>query len=166
MAKKKSKRQSDNANLDMTPMIDVVFQLIIFFVVTLKTAESVNPDIELADAPKGPEFKQDEYKNDAPVVIEIMTYSKLTDFFRGNACCNDPRMKGCCISVNGAIVDHAQLNAILKQIIARRGKNIPIMFRADENTRHEHLRHLMDICSRLGLWKFSFFAMKEKGSDK
>jgi biopolymer transport protein ExbD len=162
MAKKKSKRQSDEAALDMTPMIDVVFQLIIFFVVTLKTAESVNPDIELADAPKGPEFKQDEYKSNAPVVIEIMTYeNKLTDFFKGTPCC--PAMKGCCISINGARVDHAQLKAILKQIISRRGTDIPIMFRADKNTKHEHLRHLMTLCAELRLWKFSFLAMKEKG---
>jgi biopolymer transport protein ExbD len=75
-------------------------------------------------------------------------------------------MKGCCISVNGARVDHAQLKAILKQIVSRRGTDVPIMFRADKNTKHEHLRHLMNLCAEHRLWKFSFLAMKEKGGDK
>ncbi len=157
MAKKKSKRQNDSANLDMTPMIDVVFQLIIFFVVTLKTAESVNPDIVLADAKDGPEFKQDEYKDNAPVVLEVMTYSKATEFFTG---------KGCCISVNGAVVSDSQLAAILQQIVKRRGNNVPVMIRADKNTDHKDVRRLMDICQMQRLWKFSFFGMKESAESR
>ena len=36
MAKSKRSNSGDGAALDMTPMIDVVFQLIIFFVVTMR----------------------------------------------------------------------------------------------------------------------------------
>lgn len=34
--KRKSRNKGDTAKLEMTPMIDVVFQLLIFFIVTLK----------------------------------------------------------------------------------------------------------------------------------
>ncbi len=43
----------------MTPMIDVVFQLIIFFVVTLKMTTDVNPDIVLEDGKNGVTLTQD-----------------------------------------------------------------------------------------------------------
>ena len=36
MAKKSRRKPGDNVALEMTPMIDVVFQLLIFFIVTLK----------------------------------------------------------------------------------------------------------------------------------
>lgn len=36
MARKKGRNKGDAAKLEMTPMIDVVFQLLIFFIVTLK----------------------------------------------------------------------------------------------------------------------------------
>ena len=41
------RRPSDGGEMNMTPMIDVVFQLIIFFVVTLKLSKEENPDIDL-----------------------------------------------------------------------------------------------------------------------
>jgi biopolymer transport protein ExbD len=34
--KRKARKKGDSAKLEMTPMIDVVFQLLIFFIVTLK----------------------------------------------------------------------------------------------------------------------------------
>ena len=41
MAKHKKKPVSEGCAGDMTPMIDVVFQLIIFFIVTIKMDETV-----------------------------------------------------------------------------------------------------------------------------
>ena len=60
MAKKKERVKSEGVALDMTPMIDVVFQLIIFFVVTLKQedilshldAMAPSPDSKAAPAEK------------------------------------------------------------------------------------------------------------------
>ena len=39
------KRSQENPQLDMTPMIDVVFELIIFFVVTLTEAQKKDETI-------------------------------------------------------------------------------------------------------------------------
>ena len=44
-----AKVRNDQCEIDMTPMIDVVFQLIIFFVVTLKMTSDTNLDIILED---------------------------------------------------------------------------------------------------------------------
>ena len=50
MAKKPN---NEDVSLDMTPMIDVVFQLIIFFVVTLKMTDNRQAEIKLEDGVHG-----------------------------------------------------------------------------------------------------------------
>ena len=42
MSKRKRVTHNEGADVDMTPMIDVVFQLIIFFIVTIKLNEQIN----------------------------------------------------------------------------------------------------------------------------
>ena len=47
------RKPQENPQLDMTPMIDVVFELIIFFVVTLVEAQKKDESIELEDGKHG-----------------------------------------------------------------------------------------------------------------
>ena len=55
-----AKSRNEDVSLDMTPMIDVVFQLIIFFVVTLKMTDDKDTSIKLADGRNGIVLTQDE----------------------------------------------------------------------------------------------------------
>ena len=48
-----ARKAQENPVLDMTPMIDVVFELIIFFVVTLAEAQRKDETIELEDGKHG-----------------------------------------------------------------------------------------------------------------
>ena len=48
-----ARKSQENPALDMTPMIDVVFELIIFFVVTLTEAQKKDDTIELEDGRHG-----------------------------------------------------------------------------------------------------------------
>ena len=48
-----ARKAQENPALDMTPMIDVVFELIIFFVVTLTEAQRKDETIELEDGRHG-----------------------------------------------------------------------------------------------------------------
>ena len=48
-----ARKPQENPVLDMTPMIDVVFELIIFFVVTLVEAQRKDETIELEDGRHG-----------------------------------------------------------------------------------------------------------------
>ena len=48
-----ARKTQENPALDMTPMIDVVFELIIFFVVTLTEAQKKDETIELEDGQHG-----------------------------------------------------------------------------------------------------------------
>ncbi len=159
MAKKKSKRQCDGAGLDMTPMIDVVFQLIIFFVVTLKTADTVNPDIELEYGRNGPVLKADEYKI-PPLTIEVRRYKTVTDFLRAAK-----KPTGRVISINGGVMSLDQLRTILRNTVAKRGPNFPLLIRADKDTPHEDVRAVMNACNEAGVWRVSFLAMVKNGDS-
>lgn len=159
MAKKKNKRENDGAALDMTPMIDVVFQLIIFFVVTLKTADSINPDIELEYGKNGPQLKADEYKV-PPLTIEVRRYRKPTDFLKKAG-----KPTGRIISINGGILSMDQLKMVLRNTVAKRGTNFPLLIRADKDTPHEDVRAVMNACNEAGVWRVSFVAMVTPGDS-
>ncbi len=159
MAKKKNKRENDGAALDMTPMIDVVFQLIIFFVVTLKTADSINPDIELEYGKNGPQLKADEYKV-PPLTVEIRRYRTVTDFLKAAK-----KPTGRVISINGGILSIDQLRSVLRNTVAKRGTNFPLLIRADKDTPHEDVRAVMNVCNEAGVWRVSFLAMVQPGDS-
>ena len=55
-----ARRAQENPALDMTPMIDVVFELIIFFVVTLTQCNAKDETIRLEDGRYGIELTPDE----------------------------------------------------------------------------------------------------------
>ncbi len=131
----------------MTPMIDVVFQLIIFFVVTLKMTTDVNPDIVLEDGKNGVILTQD---NMPPSTLEIEV---------------DRRGR---ISIHNATLSPSMLSTIIKNRINRFNSNeFPVLIRADRRTQHEKVRKVMDICTGAGIWKLSFVAVQEhKGKKK
>jgi len=130
----------------MTPMIDVVFQLIIFFVVTLKMTTDVNPDIVLEDGKNGVILTQD---NMPPSTLEIEV---------------DRRGR---ISIHNATLSPSMLSTIIKNRINRFNSNeFPVLIRADRRTQHEKVRKVMDICTGAGIWKLSFVAVQEHKGKK
>ncbi len=135
----KRKRYSGEITINMTPMIDVVFQLIIFFIVTLQLdRDMINESIILAESPHGPALEQKEPRT---VIIEVDQ--------RGG------------ISIGAARFTPRQLQGLLRNTVARHGFGVPILIRADENARHDHVRQVMDACSSVGLWRMKFAAIKE-----
>ena len=129
----------------MTPMIDVVFQLIIFFVVTLKMTTDVNPDIVLEDGQNGVTLTQD---NMPPSTLEIEL---------------DRRGR---ISIHNATMSPSMLATIIRNRINRHGNEFPVLIRADRRTQHEKVRKVMDICTSSGIWKLSFVAIQEHKAQK
>ena len=63
-----SKRNQEQCTIDMTPMIDVVFQLIIFFIVTINVADQRDETIRLEMGPHGQEIESGEEKASSFVV--------------------------------------------------------------------------------------------------
>ena len=137
MAKKPN---NEDVSLDMTPMIDVVFQLIIFFVVTLKMSDDKDTTIKLADG-----------KNGIVLTQEELPPSQLTI---------DVAKTGRVSMSNITMTDAMIVNAVDKRVKAY-GTDFPCMIRADKETPHRHVARVMNLCAAAGMWKVSFMAIQE-----
>ena len=139
-----ARKPQDNPSLDMTPMIDVVFELIIFFVVTLKMAEAKDETIRLEDGRHGIVLTPEELP---PTQMTI-------DVARNGR-----------VSLSNITLSDQMLAQKIQERKARYGTEFPCMIRADWRTKHRDIKRVMDVCTANGVWKLSFVAIKEaKGS--
>jgi biopolymer transport protein ExbD len=135
-----AKRSSEEVNINMTPMIDVVFQLIIFFVVTVDLdRKKFDERIKLAFAPDGPAIAQLDPRT---IVVEVSEKGLL--------------------SIARNPVPDDLLETWLKYAVRTGGQDTPVQIRGDRRTKHEHIRRVMDACGRAGISRVSFVATKEK----
>jgi len=132
----------EGSELDMTPMIDVVFQLMIFFIVTIKMEADVNKDIILEPGKNGPIVKGEDPRM---LVVEVDR--------RGT------------ISIHNARMDSGTFKQIMRARVARIGQNFTVLVRGDKRARHKDIRKVMDICSSVGIWKIQFAAIKEYATE-
>ncbi|MBO4288079.1 MAG: biopolymer transporter ExbD [Kiritimatiellae bacterium] len=140
-----AKPKSEECAMDMTPMIDVVFQLIIFFVVTLKMTDDTNKDIILEEGKDGETLTQD---NMPPTTLEI----EVDEFGK--------------ISIHNAKLSPSDLGAILRNRVNKYGNEFPVLIRADKRTQHKDVKRVMDVCTTAGVWKLSFVAIQEYKAGK
>lgn len=140
-----AKINTAQCELDMTPMIDVVFQLIIFFVVTMKMNQDSNQDIVLEDGKNGITITADSMP---PTTLEIEV---------------DRRGR---VSIHNATLSEANLRDILRARVNKHSNDFPILIRGDRRTQHEKIRKVMDICTSCGIWKLSFVAVEEHKAKK
>jgi len=133
-----AKRNSEPCALDMTPMIDVVFQLMIFFIVTIKMGENVNRDVKLELARRGPLLKGEDNRS---ITIEVDRRGWIT--------------------IQNAAVSKQMLSTLLQNRYNKYG-TYPVLIRGDFRTKHTDIRAVMDICANIGLARVSFVGIKEK----
>lgn len=136
------KKQYPDAKLDMTPMIDIVFQLIIFFVVTVDMQnKALETSVRMAMAPNGP---VEEVKDPRTVVVDVDADGT--------------------ISIMRTPLSEGQLLTILKKAVNTSGQSTPVVIRGDLAAKHEVIKRVMDVCGKAGLWKLRFAALKEKAT--
>jgi biopolymer transport protein ExbD len=138
------KRNSAPDSVNLTPMIDIVFQLIIFFVFTLDLErEKFDKDIEIPMATNPAEIKEFEPATVYPQVLAS-----------GN------------IKVGSAIVDPATFRNLIRQAVKRYGQEVPVMVYGAAEAKHSDIRKVMDICSEEGLYKINILGVKERSSQR
>ena len=132
-----ARKPQDNPALDMTPMIDVVFELIIFFVVTIKQEDLFTRLNANRPAPSnGPSSNE----SDTSVTIAI----------------GKGRDANGAIVLNGREVKRSELDHHLREIVS---KKTPIIVRCAEDSPHKALVDVLDICYRNQLFSVSIFTM-------
>ena len=150
-----ARKKQEDCELNMTPMIDVVFQLIIFFIVTLNMADAKNEDIVLAMGPNGPEIDTDDPMASLALVIEVDDERDK----KGGRKKRDPL--GRFLSVGGVPMTREELRGLLQRRYNKYG-TLPVMIRADGNAEHRRVRAAMDTVTECGIARIGFVAIKEK----
>jgi len=138
------KKGSEGCEMDMTPMIDVVFQLIIFFVVTLKMTKEYNPDIILEDGKHGETITADNTPSNT-IEIEVGRFGR--------------------VSIHNATLTSEMLAEAIRNRVQRHGA-FPVLIRGDLRARHDMIKRVMDVCTANGVWKIGFVAMQDKRAEK
>ena len=145
------RRPQENPALDMTPMIDVVFELIIFFVVTLTEAQKKDETIELEDGQHGVVLTPEELPPDH-MQIDIASVDK-----------SGRKLKTPRISMGDRTLTKEQVYERVKARYDKLKREFPVLIRADFDTPHSAVRDVMDACTKAKIWKISFMAI---GEDK
>jgi biopolymer transport protein ExbD len=126
--------------VNLTPMIDIVFQMIIFFVFTLDLErEKFDKDLDIPKAVDAKEITEFEPSTIYPQVLRNGT-----------------------IKLGTAVTAPATFRGIIKNAVGRYGDGIPVMIYAEGETEHRHIKRVMDICSEEGLYKIHVIGLIEK----
>jgi biopolymer transport protein ExbD len=139
-----ARKAQENPQLDMTPMIDVVFELIIFFVVTLVEAQKKDETIELEDGRHGIVLVPEELPP-THMQIDIGVRNGKSRISMGD------------IELTPSEVTKRVRNRMKKFKI----KNFPVLIRADFQVPHKAVAQVMDACAEAGIWQVSFMAVAE-----
>ena len=137
-----AKKPQENPQLDMTPMIDVVFELIIFFVVTLVEAQKKDDTIELQDGQHGIVLVPDELPP-SHMQVDIGVRNGKARISMGD------------IEITPAEVTRRARERLKKY------KVFPVLIRADFQVPHKAVAQVMDACAEAGVWQLSFMAVAE-----
>lgn len=137
-----ARKPQDNPALDMTPMIDVVFELIIFFVVTIKQEDMFSKLNANRPAPSSGSSSSSE--SDTTVNIDI-----------GRGLGGSPNGT---IVYNKRAIKLAELNQNLREV-ARTSTKTPIIIKCTVDSPHKALVDVLDACYGNGLFSVSVFTM-------
>ena len=128
-------KRPDDLDLNITPLIDVVFLLLIFFMVTTTFERESEISITLPEASRDQIDTQDD-------LIEISIDKQGRVF------------------VNGQALVNAQLSTIrdaLDEAVAAGNQNRPpVIINADAETNHQSVIKVMDAARQIGLRKVTF----------
>ncbi|MDD3952560.1 MAG: biopolymer transporter ExbD [Lentisphaeria bacterium] len=133
------KRNEEDLQTPITAMIDIVFQLIIYFVVTSAVdKDMVDETIKLAEASHSP-------------AVET----------------SDPRMVVINVNARGQVnialqpLNMTQLEQLLLAMKVQAGNSVPILIRCDGNTRFDYVDQVMQRAAKVGLYRVRIAAMVE-----
>ena len=126
--------RSKEVGFNMTPMIDVVFLLIIFFIVSSHLAkQEAQMDIDLPNAESGMES---EASPNPRIVINITRSGQLL--------------------ISGRRVSAAQIEDQLAEHLKNNGVNVEVRIRSDRQIPFLQVRPVMLACAKMGIWNVSF----------
>ena len=153
--------ETDRAEMNMTPMIDVVFLLIIFFMAAYQLSEAqTSGEVELPVASRA---YPPERRPPNTIIIEIVSAGGLTQpyYMVGGRTFVPADWTGR-RAPQGRVGTWEDLRKLLKYTVGRakaQGEPMPpVVLHADRRVEYRYVVHLMALCARLGIRQFAFEA--------
>lgn len=134
-----SSSQPEGNKLNLTPLIDVVFLLLIFFMVSTTFEKQAKLKIELPEASSEPSVSEQQ-----DLVISI---SQKGVFFVNN---------------NELVNAQSQSLQNALQNIVSDARDMPVIIKADANVAHKHVVMAMDVLGNMGFEKVSMATTQSK----
>ena len=133
-----SSDRNRSLNINMTPMIDVVFLLIIFFLVSSHLARRENDlPLDLPTADSGQDVKDVEA---ARVTLNVEADGRLT--------------------LAGSTIGSDELPDRLMAARKRQGKDLELRIRADRTVSYRHVSPVLRAAAKSQIWNVSFAVVK------
>lgn len=134
-------RQPEPANMQLAPMIDIVFLLLIFFIVTWQfTRAETELSVSVPTAQEG----ADPQRQIGEIIINIL----------GDGT----------IRIDANTVDLDQLLEKLSKI-AKVFENQPVRIRGDGGVQYQRIVEVIDTCQKAGIWNISFATQRPTPSE-
>jgi biopolymer transport protein ExbD len=125
-------RQPEPAGMQLAPMIDIVFLLLIFFIVTWQFSRSERElKVQVPTAEQGADPKRQKFE----IIVNVLGDNT--------------------IRIEGSDVDINQLHDRLAAI-ARLDEGKPVRIRGDAKVVYQRIVEVIDTCQRAGIWNISF----------
>ena len=135
---------TEEPSVDLTSLIDVVFLLLIFFMVSTTFERQALLKVDL------PEASEVEDRADLPESLELVIDSE------GRMYLNDMRL-----------VDSTEqtIRAAIQEAVGD-DRTLPLILRADRLTAHHHVVTAMDVAAQLGFQNLSIATDRSAGTDE
>lgn len=124
--------RADAVGFQIAPMLDVVFQLLAFFLLTSVYSA---------------------WENEISVALPTAQTATTPQRLPGEIIINVIRDGS--IVVNGRTLDEPALGSLLNRL-AQLFPGQPVLIRADKATAYEHVVHVLDHCRKAEIWNISF----------
>ena len=123
--------------MQLAPLVDVLFLLVIFFAVTSQYAK--NEQVMDISVPAADEGKNKECRNVGEIVIKMKTEGEIV--------------------VNGQELTEEALLSKLKNIVLIY-KDQAVILRGDEVVDYKHVIRVLNTCQKAGIWNIAFATRK------
>ena len=125
------------AELQLAPMLDVVFQLLIFFLVSFEFQRTeLDMKVSVPSAQEGADPK----RALGEIIVNVRADGEVV--------------------VEGQSMTQAQLKAKLTAI-AKQHQNQPIRLRGDAKCEYQTIVEVIDTCQKAGIWNISFATQRK-----
>jgi len=137
----RKKINEQRATFQMAPMVDIMFLLLIFFMVSALYAQwETRIDVKVPTAGTGERAE----RQAGEIIINVTPEGSFI--------------------VNQVEVNEKRLTNILEKI-STQFPNQPVIIRADSETPHKYVVSILDICRKVDIWNIAFATKRNDKSD-